>query len=178
MVPLGQGGRTIIPMASHAGHRLAPQVHHVDVGAQSDVIGEIPTVMIGVVIEDDVIAVPVPIAGIGDIHRCDAEVEAAEPESPGPAAGEPPNVLGPKSGSEMPMFPGMIKLEARISASRVMSNPMAVLMYVRCLWVARLIAKVPVLFYRMRIMFRLRTVCRRRVHLPSVLFTMFPMLRE
>jgi hypothetical protein len=43
---------------------------------------------------------------------------------------------------------------------------------------AWLIGKVPVLFDRMRVMFWLKAVCRRRVHLPPVLFTMFATLRE
>jgi hypothetical protein len=72
----------------------------------------------------------------------------------------------------------MFKVEARIRASGVVPDPMTVLVYVRRLRMARLIGKVPVLFYRMRVMFRLRTVCRRRVHLASVLFTVFLMLRE
>jgi len=69
-------------------------------------------------------------------------------------------------------------MESCIRPSGVVSDPMAVVVYVRCLRMAWLIGKVPVLFYRMRVMFWLRAVCRRRVHLPSVLFTRFATLRE
>jgi hypothetical protein len=42
----------------------------------------------------------------------------------------------------------------------------------------RLIAEVTILFNGMRVACWFRAVCRGRVHLPSVLFTVFAMLRE
>ena len=72
------------------------------------VVGEIPAHVIGIFVDHDLIRIPQPVAAVSDINRSDAEVEATEPESPGSAASESPNVLGPKPGSEMPLFPGMI----------------------------------------------------------------------
>ena len=63
---------------------LAPQVLHVDVGAQSDVVGEIPARVVGIVIDDDVVAVPIPVVDVSQVKRSNAEVEAAKPEAVGP----------------------------------------------------------------------------------------------
>jgi hypothetical protein len=56
------------------------EIKQVDVGAESDVIGEIPAGMIGVVVEDDVVGVP-EIGAITEIERRDLEEEAVAPES-------------------------------------------------------------------------------------------------
>ena len=126
-----------------------PQVHHVDVGAESDVIGEIPTVMIGVVIDDDVIAVPVPIAHIGNIHRCDAEVESPEPEAAGAASDQAPAMGMADAAGEAAVFPGMVEVKAGIVAAGIVADPLTVVMDVRRFGMALLIAECRVSFGRM-----------------------------
>ena len=52
-----------------------------NVRTQAHVIGEIPAHVIRVVVDDDIVRAPVPIAAQIDIVGSNAEVKAAEPEA-------------------------------------------------------------------------------------------------
>ena len=106
--------------------------------------------MIGVVIEDDVIAGPVPIADIADIHRCDAEVESAEPEAAGVASDQAPAMGMADPAGEAAVFPGMVEVEAGVVAAGIVADPLTVVMDVRSFGMTFLIAERWVSFGRMR----------------------------
>src|SRR5215472_10826781 len=99
--------------------------------------------MIGVVIDDDVVAVPVPIAHIGNIHRCDAEVESPEPEAAGAASDQAPAMGMADAPGEAAVFPGMVEVKAGIVAAGIVADPLAVVMDVRRFGMALLIAEMP-----------------------------------
>lgn len=58
-----------------------PQILHVRVGAQADVVRQIPAGMIRVFVNDDVIGIPIPSIDEADVIRCDAKIESVEPET-------------------------------------------------------------------------------------------------
>ena len=100
------------------------QIVHVNVGAESGVIGEIAAIMIRVLIDRDWIAVPQPVRAEAVVVRDDTEIEVVEPETfPGPAlemkhmapteaASKPLNVSPPtisgvaQSGQQLSASPG------------------------------------------------------------------------
>src|SRR5450432_3444271 len=58
-----------------------PQILDMDITAQSDVIGQVPSLMVRVFIDGNLIVVPAPIAGEIIVVQSQTEGEAAEPEA-------------------------------------------------------------------------------------------------
>ena len=87
--------------------------------------------MVGIVIDDDVIAGPIPVGNIAQIKGSDAEVEAAKPETARIAAHDAPPVCRSEAAFEVAMLPGMIEVEPGIIASLIVADPLAVVMDVR-----------------------------------------------
>jgi len=87
--------QTRLPFRDEAwAHRTStPQVHDVDVGAQADVIGEVPAVVVGIEIKHDVVVVPQPVVGILALEWRDLEEKAADVEAIVVAALKSPDVL-------------------------------------------------------------------------------------
>ena len=112
---------------------------YVDVGAEANVVGEVPTDVVGVFVDDDLVAVPEPTVAEADVIGSDAEIEATEPEAGRTAAGEMPDMAAAKAAGEMAMLPRMIEMIVRIVGAGVMANPLAVVVYVRRFGMARLI---------------------------------------
>jgi len=103
----------------------------VNVGAQPHVVGEIPTYVIGVVIEGDVVSVPIPIVTIPGIVGRYVEIIAPKPESARTAPLQMPDMARAKSAVEMPVLPRMVDMETDILPSPVVSHPLATRMNVR-----------------------------------------------
>ena len=118
----------------------ASEVLHVAVCPQPDIVGEVPTVVIGVEIDNDVVVIPEPVATVVVVVRRDLEVVAADVESTDAAAMKPPDMLRSNPRSEMSMFPRAIEVIVHIVAARGMSHPGIVGVYVRDIGVAGLIA--------------------------------------
>ena len=57
------------------------EILHMHICPQSDVIRQIPAYIVGIRIENDVVAIPKPIRAIVEIGRSHAEVEIIETES-------------------------------------------------------------------------------------------------
>jgi hypothetical protein len=112
----------------------------VNVGSESGVVGEIPAWVVGIVINDDVVPVPVPVIGISEIERGDAEIETVEPETVGSASAEVPYMARTEACRKAAVFPGMVNVVVDAGAIDV-TNPFAVVMNVRRLRMAFLIAK-------------------------------------
>jgi hypothetical protein len=107
------------------------EVLHVDVGAQPYVVGEIPAVVIGIFVDDDLIAIPEPVIAEGQVKRSDAEVKAAKPETVGTSSANAPYVAAAEAAGEVAVLPWVIEVEAGIIAPGVMSDPSAVVVDVR-----------------------------------------------
>ena len=80
-----------------------------DVSTQSDVVSQVPAVVVGIFVNDDVIAVPEPVAAEANVIRSHTEIEAAEPEAVGAASGQMPNVATAEAAGKASVFPGMIR---------------------------------------------------------------------
>jgi hypothetical protein len=119
-----------------------------NVRTQSDVIGKIPTVVVGIVVNHDLVAVPQPVIAKGDVVGSDAKVESAEPKARRTAAFDPVHMATTDSPAEASMFPGMIKMLVSIVAAGVMSDPFPVGVNVRGFGMTRLVG--------VRLVFRLR----------------------
>lgn len=111
------------------------------VGSGACVVCKIPAGMIRVVVDHDVIRIPEPAIDIAVVVRCDAEVEAAEPESRGAATSQVPVVRGTESADEMTVFPGMVEVIVCVIAASVVADPM-VIVDMRSVGVAWMIGKV------------------------------------
>jgi hypothetical protein len=115
---------------------------HVDVRPQSYVVSEIPAVVVGIFVDDNVVAVPEPVTAIGEVERPHAEVETPEPETVGAASGEMPDVSAAEASGEVAVFPGMVEMHARIVTAGAMAHPFPVGVDVRRVGVSGLVVEV------------------------------------
>ena len=113
-----------------------------DVGAEPDVVGEVPAIVVGVVVDHDVVTVPEPVVAIAQVEGANAKVEASKPKTVGAASAEAPDVTAADAAGESAMLPGMIEVEANIVASIVMPDPLAVVVNVGGFRMAFLIPKI------------------------------------
>jgi hypothetical protein len=114
----------------------------VDVSTQSDVVSQVPAVVVGIFVNDDVIAVPEPVAAEANVIRSHTEIEAAEPEAVGAASGQMPNVATAEAAGKASVFPGMIKVVVGIVTAGVVSDPFAVGVDVRRVRMSGLVVEV------------------------------------
>ena len=112
-----------------------------DVSTKPNVVGKVPTDMVGVIVNDDVVTIPQPVAAVADIERRDAEVEAAEPETTGSSTRQMPAMTRAETSGEVAVFPGMVEMKAGVIASLIVADPLAVPVNMRCLGMALLITK-------------------------------------
>ena len=112
-----------------------------DISTEPDVVGQIPAIVIGIVVDDDVVAIPQPVAAVADIEGSDVEVESAEPEAAGTATAEVPDMATADPAFEMAMFPGMVEVKTGVVSSLVVTDPLAVAVHVWCLGMAFLVAE-------------------------------------
>jgi hypothetical protein len=107
--------------------KVLSQIDHVHIRSEAHVVGEIEAVVIGIVIDHDVIAVPEPVAAIAVIIRSNLKEATANIEAVVIAAAQPPYMLRADAGGETSMFPGTIHVIVNIIAAAVVSNPAIVL---------------------------------------------------
>lgn len=124
---------------------LGSEVLDVDVGTESDVVGEIPAGVVGIFVDHDVVAIPEPAVAVADVVGSDAEVEAAEPETIGSASGEPPDVTAAKAAGKASVFPRMIEMVVRVVAAGVMADPLAIGVDMRRVGMTGVVVEVTVL---------------------------------
>jgi len=143
----------------------------VNVGAQPDVVGKVPAVVVGVVVDHDVIIIPIPVIAIADVEGGDAEIVSAEPEAAGTTAPQTPDMAAPDSKRKVAVLPGMVEVEAGIIVSVIVAYPVIVGMNMRSFGVAGLIAEGLVLFRMLllRVLFRMFGGARMRFGLGSAL---------
>jgi hypothetical protein len=110
---------------------LSARVLHVDIGAESHVVGEIPAFMVWVIVDHDLVAVPKPVIAVGEVKGGNAEIKAAKPETVGTAARDAPHVATAEASVIATVLPGMIEVKAGIVSPGVMPDPLAVVVDVR-----------------------------------------------
>ena len=116
-------------------------IHYVDVGAESGVVGQIPAVVVRIFVDDNGITIPQPTIREIVIVGRDAEVEASEPEAFAVSSAKMEHVAAAKAAGEAAVFPGMIDVIVGVVATRIVAHPLVVVVYVRCLRVARFITE-------------------------------------
>jgi len=136
------------PFAVRFNYGLHAEVFDVDVSAETNVIGEIPSWVIRIFVDDHIVAIPVPAITEGDIVRGYAEIEAVEPEAAGSAAAETPVMRGAEAARKVTMLPRVIEVIVRIIATCVMANPVIAFVHVRGIGMPWMILEVAMLFWR------------------------------
>jgi hypothetical protein len=117
--------------------RLAvAQVLDVDVGAESWVVGQVPAVVVGVVVNYDLVCAPVPIVDEAVVGGSDIEVETAEPEAIAIATFDAPLMAAADAASEAAMLKRMIDVIAGVIAAGIVANPLIIGVDVRGIGVA------------------------------------------
>ena len=82
--------------------------------------------MVGVIVDDDVVTVPQPVADVACIEWGNAEVESAEPEAAGTATDEAPAVARAESSFETAVFPRMVEVEPGVIPSLIVADPLVI----------------------------------------------------
>jgi hypothetical protein len=103
----------------------------VRVGAEPGIVGQIPTVMIRVIVDDNLIRVPQPIVDVVILERRNAEVKTVEPKPFAVSAAEVPHMPAPDSTGEATVLPGVVHMKAWIFPACIMTDPLIVPMDVR-----------------------------------------------
>ena len=115
------------------------------IGAEAHVVGEIPSGMVGVFVDDDLVGVPEPAVAEGDVSRSNIPIPAVEPEAAGAAAGETPNMGAAKAAGEVAVGEWLIHMVAGIVGAGVVTDPGLSVIDVRNVGVAGLVAVIAVL---------------------------------
>jgi hypothetical protein len=120
-------------------------VHDMDVRAQPDVVGYIPTHVIRVFIDHNLIRTPKPVIAEIVVIRGHTEIEASKPKSLPISAFYSEDVGTPEASCEPPMLPRMVEMIMYVVRTSVVSDPLPVGMDVGSIGVPRLILKAAIL---------------------------------
>ena len=140
-----------------SGASYDPRYSTWDVGSEPHVVGQVIAVVIGILVDHDVVAIPEPVVAEANINVDNAEVEAAKPEAIGAATAKMPDMAAAESAGEVSVFPSMIEVIAGIIAAGVVADPFAVGVNMRRIGMSRLVVEVSVFLSRMRLPNRSRT---------------------
>jgi len=110
---------------------MVAEILDVDVGAESGVVGQVPAVVVGIFVDDDGIAVPIPVVGVVVVVGSYAEIEAAEPKALAVSSANVIDVAAAKAAGEAAVFPGMIEMIVRVAATGIVADPSAIVVDVR-----------------------------------------------
>src|SRR5216683_3380078 len=100
---------------------LSSQKRNVNVGAEARVIRQIPSHMIGIVVDHDAVAVPKPVVDIRVVEIRNSEVKAVEPEAFSVSAAQYPHVPRTEPAAEPAMLPWMVNAKTPIVG--IVSDP-------------------------------------------------------
>jgi hypothetical protein len=117
----------IVPLVFHGSTTVSEKspshILDVDVSSQPDVVGEIPAWILGIIVDDDVVAAPIPVVDEAQIHGANAPEEAVETEPIRTAAAQMPDVAASDAAVKAAMFERAIQVV--IYTCAVMSHPLA-----------------------------------------------------
>jgi hypothetical protein len=124
------------------GELAGAEVGDVDVYAEADVIGQVPTVVVRIFVDHHLVGIPEPIVAEGDVVLGDTEVKAAKPEARRSAAGDAKDMAAAEAAGEVAVFPRMIHVVVGIVAAGIVTNSLVVGVDVRRVRVPGLSANV------------------------------------
>lgn len=100
--------------------------HHVDVYAQPDVVGQVPTGMVRIFVQNYLVSAPKPVIAEAIIWLGDTEIEAAKPETiPAPSL-DPEGMTRAKASRKVSMLPGTIEVVLGIIGAGIVPDPLTV----------------------------------------------------
>ncbi len=98
----------------------------VNVSTQPDVVRQVPAHVVRIIVNHDVVAVPIPVAAVLIIVGGHAEIKAIKPEAAGSSAGQVPAVACTDSAVKVAVRPRMIQVVVRVVVAGVVSHPLAI----------------------------------------------------
>jgi hypothetical protein len=102
---------------------LAAEKFDVNVGAEPNVVGQIPADMVWVRIDHDVVAIPKPVVAVGVVGWGNAEEEAVKAEAFAAATSETVDMRGTKGAWKMSVLPGTVEVVICIVPAGIMADP-------------------------------------------------------
>src|SRR5258708_6188988 len=96
---------------------LIAQILHVSVGTEPHVVCEVPAIVIGIFVDDDLIAVPIPVTDEAGVVLPHPKIDPPDPDPISSAAFQPEHVVPPEPAVEMTMFKGVIEMVVLIVAA-------------------------------------------------------------
>jgi hypothetical protein len=114
----------------------------VAIGAEPNVVREIPPRVIGVLVEDDLVTIPEPVAAIREVERGDGEVRTPEPEAVWASSSEPKDVLWAEPAAELAVLPRMVAMKMWIVPAGVVPDPNIITMDMRSVGMTGLVPEV------------------------------------
>src|SRR5450432_3640098 len=97
--------------------------------------------MIGIFKDADIVTVPKPAVAESNIIGSNAEKESAESETSRAATAKVKHMAAPEPSAEPPVFPGMVEMIVRITATGIVSDPFAIRVHMGSVGVSVLIAE-------------------------------------
>jgi hypothetical protein len=117
----------IVPLVFHGSTTVSEKspshILDVNVSSQPDVVGEIPACILGIIVDYDVVAAPIPVVDEAQIHGANAPEEAVETEPIRTTAAQMPDVVASDAAVKAAMFERAIQVV--IYTCAVMSHPLA-----------------------------------------------------
>jgi hypothetical protein len=92
---------------------VRPHIHDVHIGAEPDVVSQVPAIVVGIFVNHDIVAIPKPVAAITDVEGA----------------------------GEVSMLPGMIEMIVDVGPAGVVADPLAVVMNVGSIGMPRLVVE-------------------------------------
>ena len=97
-----------------------------NVGTQPLVISQIPAIVVWVLIDHDLVAIPEPVIAEVEVVCGDAEVETTKPETLPVSSSQAEDMAAAESASKASVFPRMIDVVVGIITAGIMSDPLIV----------------------------------------------------
>ena len=85
-----------------------------DICPQPDVVSQIPAVVIGILIDHDIVGTPVPIVAVVEIIFGNRKIEAAEPEPARAPSFDSKHMSSPEAAVKSPVLKGVIDMVVRV----------------------------------------------------------------
>jgi len=119
--------------------------------------------VIRVIIEYDLVPIPVPVIAVRVVELADAEVKTSKPETRRASTCQPEAMLGAEAASKAPVHPLMIQVKASVVTAEIMSDPLAVRVNMRSHWMPRPVGRSVVLRSGVRLSSKWRRAMLRNV---------------
>ena len=169
------GGLEAYPLVDPDAAVPLAQIHHVNVGSESHVVGKIPANVIGIIVDDNVVAIPIPVGDKCYISRRDTPVPVIEPEATRSTPYQAPPVRRTETSVKATVLPWLIEVIVAVIAASIMAHPSIAGVNVRGIGMARVVAEVVLSrmtcfvrrFGPRRAVIRFRSASRRR-HRPPM----------